>query len=243
MLDTIYFSKLRNSQYMQFILAVIKACEKYNPDTLHIRTPFDALKSHYGTMKTVFVTAQGSTITVGIENQDENRDDLYIGIKYAIYAYTKHYDEDKIYAATQLKAHLKKYGSGIPNLEYNAETAVLQDLIEGIEDDTDLTAHTVLLSIDDWFAKLKASNDEFDRLYELRTEKESQKTKLKLIELREESVKLYRTLAEHLHAASIMHPAPIFEQTEDHINEIIEQYNNAHRKAKGDDDSDEGNDD
>ena len=230
MLDTIYFSKLRNSQHVQFSQAVIDVCEKYNPDTLHIRAPLDAFKTHYGTMKSVFVTAQGSTITELLENQDINRDELYIGIKYAIYAYTRHYDEDKIYAAKQLMAHLKKYGGGIPSLEYNAETAVLQDLIEGIEDDAELTAHTVTLGIADWFAQLKASNDEFKRLYGLRVEKESQKTKLKLKELRDESVKLYRTLAEHLHAASIMHPAPVLEQAEDELNELITKYNNAHRK-------------
>ena len=229
MLKTPHFNRYRNSQHIQFIQAVINVCEKYNPDTLHVKAPFDAFKSHYETMKSVFVTAQGSTITEGLENQDIIRDELYMGLKYAIFAYTKHYNEEKISAATALTAHIKKYGSGIPNLEYNAETAVLKDLISGIETDAELTAHTVLLGIDDWFAQLKASNDEFNRLYELRTEKESQKTKLKLKALRDESVKLYRTLAEYLHAASIMHPAPVFEQAEDELNKYIEQYNKAHR--------------
>lgn len=226
MLDTIYFSKLRNSQHMQFIQDVINVCEKYTPDTLYIRAPFDNLKNHYQQMKSVFVTAQGSTITSDLESEDMKRDSLYIGIKYTIFGYTKHFEEEKVSAATALTTHIKKYGSGIPDLEYNAETAVLNDLIEGIESDTELTADTVTLRINDWFAELKASNDEFNRLYGLRAEKESQKTKLKLKELRNESVKLYRTMADYLHAASIMHPDPVFKKTENELNEFINKFNN-----------------
>ena len=242
MLQTPHFNKYRNSQYIQFNKAVIDVCEKYNPDTLYIKVPFVTFKTHNEKMETVFVTAQGSTITPELKNEDKNRDNLYIGIKYVIFGYTKHYDSDKIHAATELTAHIKKYGSGIPNLEYNAETAVLHDLIDGIETDAGLTAHTVTLGINNWFTELKGSNNEFNRLYGLRAQNESQKTQLNLKELRDESVKHYRKLVEHFHAASIMHPAPVFEQAENELNEFINKYNNIHRKVKDVDDTEENND-
>ncbi len=228
MLQKPYFYRFRNSQHINFNQALIDIIEKYNPVILFVKDVFDAFKEHYLSMKTVFVPEQGSSITPEIENKDIERDSLYIGLKNVILAYNRHFNPDKLLAAKELTAHLKKYGKGIPDLEYNAETAVLQDLIEGIEEDADLTAHTVTIGVNDWFAELKAVNDAFNQLYELRIEKESKKTKLKLTDLREESVKLYRTLADHFHAASIMHPAPVFTEAENEINEMINKYNSAH---------------
>jgi len=229
MLKNPKFSYLRNSQHINFIEALIEILEKHNPDLLYIRAVLDILKNHLATMKEVFVTAQGSAITAELEDTDMTRDSLYIGLKNVILAYNRHFNTDKKLAAKELTAHLKKYGKGIPDLEYNSETAVLQDLIEGIDSSTVLTAHTLTLAVDDWFNELKTVNNEFKRLYGLRLEKESQKTKLKLIELRDESVTHYRKLAEYFHAASIMHPAPVFELAEDELNELITKYNNLNK--------------
>ncbi len=241
MLKNPKFSYLRNSQHINFIESLIEILEKHDPDLLYIRAVLDVLKAHYATMKEVFVTAQGSTITSDIEDTDMKRDSLYIGLKNVILAYNRHFNPAKKLAAKELTAHLKKYGKGIPDLEYNAETAVLQDLIEGIDSNTVLTAHTVTLTIDDWFSELKTVNNEFKGLYGLRVETESQKTKLKLIELRDESVTHYRKLAEHFHAASIMHPAPVFELAEDELNELITTYNNLNNKGKGGENTEEDN--
>jgi len=239
MLLTPNFSYYRNSEHIQFNKAVAHVIEEHGAEALHIKEQFDAFKAQNNSLESVFVTARKSEYTSLIEDQDLIRDNLFIGINHVINGYTKHFTDEKIQAAEALRAHIKKYGKGIPDMNYNAETAVLNDLIDGIDTDTALKGHTVTLSIDDWFAELKAANDEFNRLYELRAKSESEKPKQNLKELRDESVTLYRKLTEFLHAASIMHPSEAHDKAMKQINEFIEKYNALRRKGKGNGDNED----
>jgi hypothetical protein len=233
MLLTPNFSYYRNSEHIQFNKAVTHVIEEHGAETLHVKEQFDAFKAQNENMEEVFVTARKSEYTSLIEDQDLIRDNLFIGINHVINGYTKHFNPEKVQAATALASHIKKYGKGIPDMNYNAETAVLNDLIDGIDTDTNLKGDTVTLTIDDWFAELKAANDEFNRLYELRAKTDSEKPKENLKELRDESVKLYRKLTEYLHAASVMHPSEAHEKAVAQINVFIEKYNALRRKGKG----------
>lgn len=168
--------------------------------------------------------------------KDDKRDCFINGIIEVIKGYTNHFSMNKIEAAELLKAHINKYGKRIDKMNYNAETVVLNDLIDGIETNTELKDAVNLLGISDWITELKASNTEFNRLYELRAEEEAGKTKLVLRELRNESVKTYRDLIKYFEAASIMHPSEVYEPAANKINEFIDKYNSLRRKSKPEDD-------
>jgi len=226
MIQALDFNQIRNSEHIQFNNAILHVCEQHNPETLHIKPQYDALKVSNDTMETIFKTARGNVLTQDIITEDEKRDRLIIGFSQAVNAYTNHYITEKVEAAEILAAHINKYGNTIAHLNYVAETATLFDLIDGIENNTDITAAVTILGLDDWITEMKASNTEFNRLYELRAEQEAGKTKLNLRELRIESVNCYRELIKYLQAASIMHPSDIFETVTNEINEFIYKYTN-----------------
>jgi len=218
----------------------LHVCEENDPEVLHIKPQYDKLKAINEKMETVFVTARGNVLTQDIVEQDDNRDDLFNGFKQAVQAYLNHFIPEKIEAAKYVYAHIKKYGSGITDLNYNAETSILTDLIDGIETNTDLTAHVNLLGISDWLTEIKASNIEFNRIYELRAKHESKKSTLNLSELRIEAINDYRELMKYFEAASIMHPAPVYEEMAKLFNQFIDKYNNLRRKGNNGDDEGEG---
>ena len=223
------FNQIRNSEHIQFNKAILHVCEVHNPETLHIKPQYDALKEINDTMETVFVTARGNVLTNDIITEDEKRDQLIIGFTQVTAGYTNHYIPEKIEAAELLTAHIKKYGNTIAHLNYVAETATLFDLIDGIENNNELTAAFTLLGLNDWITEMKASNTEFNRLYELRAKQEAGKTKLNLKELRIEAVNHYRDLVKYLQAAAIMYPADIYETLTNEINEFVDKYNNLRR--------------
>lgn len=239
MIETLNFKQIRNSEHIQFNKAVLHVCEVHNPETLHIKAQFDALKETNDSMESVFKTARGNVITQEIITEDENRDRLTVGFTMVVTGYTNYYLPEKKEAAELILAHIKKYGNTIAYLNYVAETATLNDLIDGIEADTELTAAVTLLGLNDWITELKARNTEFNRLFELRAEKEAGKTKLKLRELRSEAVVCYRNLIKYLDAASIMHPSDVYETVTNEINEFIDKYSNLRRKHKPGEDTEE----
>ena len=225
MIKTLSFPKLRNSEHLQFNKAVMHVCEEHNPETLHIKAQYDAFKEINDKIESIFVKARGNVLTQDIINQDDLRDASIVGFTLVLRAYTNHYLPEKEKAALVLLSHIRKYGTGIADMNFMAETAVLDDLIDGIETEQNLTDAATLLGLSDWLTEMKVQNTEFNRLYELRAESEAAKSKLNLRDLRNEAIDRYRDLIRYLQAASIMHPDPIYDIVMNQLNEFIDKYN------------------
>ena len=233
-INTIHFEQLRNSEHIQFSKAVKHVFGEHSPETLHVQNQYDAFSAGIEKMETAFVSTQGNVLTKALITEDEKRDSYLIGIIKVVNGYTKHFSDEKVKAAERIKAHIAKYGKRIDTYNYNAETASITDLIDGIETDVELSKAVALSGIADWFAELKASNTEFNRLYESRAEDEATKTKLVLRELRDDSVKQYKELIKYFEAASIMYPSDVYDTLANKLNEFIDKYNNLRRKSKSD---------
>lgn len=232
MVQTINFNQLRNSEHIQFTKSVAQVCLDHDPEALNVKKQYDELVKVIEEMESVFLTQRGSELTKKIIEADELRDKLIVGFTQIAQGNTNHFDEQKAEAAEKLLAHIKKYGDTIAHLNYVAETATLHDLLDGIDEKPELSEAVNSLNMNDWLPELRASNDNFNQLYALRAEKEAEKSKLSLKELRTKAVEAYRELIKYLEAASIMQPADVYTTVLNKINEFISKYGNLRRSKK-----------
>ncbi len=218
-------TRFGNDEHIQFNKDILYVCEQSNPDTLNIRSQFDALKAGTEQLETAYLQTQGSELTKKIQAEDEKRDNLILGIEKISDGNTFHYIIEHAEAAERILSHIHKYGSSIARMNYQAETTALTDLIDFAKNDTKLQAAVTLLGLTEWFTKLEESNIEFNRLYMMRVDEEAGKPKINLKELRAESISQYRELTKHLSAHALLSPSELYESTINKFNELIDKYN------------------
>lgn len=101
---------------------------------------------------------------------DERRDDAVNGIYYLLLGYTYHFETDKQQKAQLLLTNMELYGSGILRLNYQAETATLNNLLRDWENKPELAEAIASFNISSWVAEMKTANDVFNAQYLSRTQ-------------------------------------------------------------------------
>ncbi len=230
MIKSIQLLRLRNDEHVQFNNDILKICEENNPEALKIKNQYDKLLA--GTQKTeqAYLQTRGSELTKKITAEDETRDKLVTGIEQGAVFYTYHFDDEYAEAAQLLLQEIKKYGSSIARMNYQAETAALNDLIDNAKNNDKLKAAITLLGLNPWFTKLEESNNKFNDLYIERIKENAQKPDLNLKELRKETAEQYKELVKHAEANALLNPSEQYENFIKQINNLIDKYNNIHRK-------------
>ena len=239
MFKTVNFHLYRNDEHIQLNKDILYVCEQSNPETLKIKGQFDTMKTGTELLETAYLQTRGSELTKKIVEEDEKRDRLIIGIEIIADGNTHHYIPEHAEVGERIVNHIKKYGSPVARMNYQAETTALSDLIDFAKNDTKLQAAVALLGLTEWFTKLEESNIEFNRLFMMRVDEEAGKPKLNLKELRAESIAHYRELVKHLSAHATVSPSDLYETVTNKFNELTDKYNHLRRKSKGETGEDE----
>lgn len=243
MFNSAHFHQYRNDEYIQFCKDVQQVCEQANPETLQVKEQLDIMKTGTVKMETAYLQTKGSELTKKITAEDDVRDIAINGISKMADAYTHHYNTEFVEAGERILSHIKKYGTSIAEMNYQAETTALTDLIDFVKNDEKLNAAVTVLNMNEWFTKLEESNTEFNSLYMQRIDEEAGKPKLNLKELRKESVGYYRKLTDHLQAYATVNPSDLYESTINKFNELTDKYNHIRKKKKGNTTDDENTED
>ncbi len=231
MIKSIQLLRLRNDEHVQFNNDLLKFCEENNPEALKIKNQYDNLLAGTQKMEQAYLQTRGSELTKKITAEDEVRDKLVTGIEQGAVFYTYHFEAEYTEAAELLLQEIKKYGTGIARMNYQAETAALNDLIDKVKNNDKLNAAVTLLGLMQWFTKLEESNNRFNDLYIDRIKENAQKPDLNLKELRKESAEQYKELVKHIEANTLLNPSESYETLIKQLNNLIDKYNNIHRKS------------
>lgn len=146
-MNAIDIPKLRNAEYLQYMKDFAGLINLNNPSTLQIDAKLTAFSTKTNELETLFKKALASEITKEILDLDEKRDNAINGIYYFLLAYTYHYEADKKQKAQLLLENMALYGSGIARLNYQAETATLNNLLRDWETKPDLADAVTTFSL------------------------------------------------------------------------------------------------
>ncbi len=158
-------TKLRHGEYVQFGTDVITLNPDADIKAVNLFKPFGLFKTNFDTVNSAYKKIQASSLTEQIADEDEDRDDLFLGIWGIAEAYLYHPDIAYVNHAKLLLNHLKSYGKGVIKASYPSETASIKNIIYDWETDNNLKAAITALHLTDWKDLLNQTNLTFESLY------------------------------------------------------------------------------
>jgi len=226
MITAIDLIKLRNAEYIQFIKGFLAIILSNGPAALNVQLQYDAVAAMLATLEAIFITEQGSAITADVSTLDTRRDRAITGFTMSINALTYHFNPNTAKHAEDLKKLLEKYGSGIARENYQAETAIIDNLVADLNNKPEMAAAINSLQLADWMKEMDAANKAFDAAYMQRTQQVGAASKDTLFAKRLETNNAYYKLRDFIDSYfTINEGAAPYGKTTNELNAHIDQYN------------------
>lgn len=225
MIVSIDLVRLRNAEYIQFNKDALTIVRDNNPVLLGVQPQYDGLHNMVGVLEDIFVTEQGSAITADVSGFDARRDLAITGFSMLVSAYTYHFNPVTVKHAETINRQIAKYGTGIARQNYQAETAIIDNLLADLAR-PDVAAAVTALNLGDWRTELEQANTAFNAAYLQRTQQIGASGKDKLLAKRLETNEAYYRLRNFLDSYyTINEGAAPWGKTCQELNALIEQYN------------------
>ncbi|MBO6183759.1 MAG: hypothetical protein J6O88_03570 [Chryseobacterium sp.] len=226
-MNAIDLFKLRNAEYLQYMKDFTGIINLNNPAQLSIDVKLNAFVSKTDELESLYKKALASEKTQELLAIDEKRDDAVNGIYYFLLGYSYHFDLVKKQNAQILLENMALYGSGIARLNYQAETATINNLLRDWENKPELTDAITLFDLSSWVNEMKAANEEFNTKYLSRTQEYGDASP-ETIKLKREEVNLayyaLRNRIDALHLLVETPPSP-YATVINQLNALTDQYN------------------
>lgn len=219
--------KLRNAEYLQYMKDFTGIINLNDPAQLAIDAKLNAFVSKTDELESLYKKALASEKTQALLAIDERRDDAVNGIYYFLLGYSYHFDPMRKQNAQILLENMALYGSGIARLNYQAETATINNLLRDWENKPELADAIILFDLSSWVNEMKAANDEFNTQYLLRTQEYGDASP-ETIKLKREEVNVaYYALRDRIDALHLLvetPPSP-YVTVINQLNALTNQYN------------------
>lgn len=225
MIKSVQLNQFRNSEFIQFISNFLEVLEEKDLPALNLQSHTDSLKSLHSSMVALYQPDRGSDITKQIQQEDERRDAAISGIQMLIEAYTNHFDAVKRKAAESLDTSLKKYGNRIGKQNYQAETAIINSILDEWQNQANLLQAQSILGINDWVLDLADANTKVNTNYLLRAKEDAESPDIKIADLRKKIISAYRDLGKRIEAFATISDEEAYIIIMKQSNSIIEKYN------------------
>ncbi|CAL2095785.1 DUF6261 family protein [Tenacibaculum sp. 190524A02b] len=219
--------RYRNVEFVQYLRQTLETINKQEVAELQLTEPLNTLTTVFNKLFDAFQLAQGSAITKEIQALDARRDKAVTGIRTLVVAYGSHFEEAIATQANLVLDAIDRYGANIARRAYNEQTGILYSIVKDIEGEASLTQALTDLSLEEWFAELKAANIEFDTRYIERIEERADVPDIKFLELRKEATEAYSVLVEHIKAHKTLSANVVYGVLLDRLSEFAKQYNQA----------------
>lgn len=227
MINSIDIRNLRNANYLQFQKDFLAIISRNDPAALQVESRYDGLMVKTEELESLFKKALANPISKELLALDSRRDDALNGIYYLALANSYHYHPATKQAADALLANINLYGSGIARLNYQAETATINNLINDWENIPELAQAIDELGLNGWMNELKLVSTEFGTRYLDRTQDYGNATPETLKLKREETDAVYYALRDRINALHLLvetPPSP-YSTVINQLNALVQQYN------------------
>ncbi|WP_298427919.1 DUF6261 family protein [uncultured Kordia sp.] len=224
-METPVYSRYRNSELLQYMKDVLELVNANDVDVLQLTTQRDALATLIAQMDNLFQQEQSSGITQELIDLDDRRDKAFIGIKATLEANQYHFDETVKDAAASLLYNMNSYGTNIPRMNYQAETAVIDSMLSEWETETVLIAAIATLGLGGWIAELKIANQVFNDRYLARISESAANPATSFTAIRDVVISTYRELTAHVQAHATLGSNATHQELVNEISVLAKQYN------------------
>lgn len=224
-MNTPMLDRYRNSEFLQYMKDVIGLLDAHDVSALALTAQYDSLTEKISLMDGLFQQQLSSGITQELIDIDTTRDRAFSGIKGLLEAYSLHYATTTTNAAKSLLYNLNNYGTGIPRMSYQAETAVIDSMLADWETDTNLIEAVTTLEIADWITELKVENENFNQRYLARVTETAAGSAESFTEVRGDGTTAYRDLVSHVGAHATLGSNVVHKDIEKQISVLAKQYN------------------
>jgi len=128
--------------------------------------------------------------------------------------------------AETLKKLVDKYGGGIARENYQAETAIIDNLVADLDNKPEMAAALAALQLGGWKKEMQEANTAFDAAYMDRTKELGAASKDTLLAKRAETNEAYYKLRDFIGSFyTINEGAEPYKKTINELNALIDQYN------------------
>ncbi|MDQ0593808.1 hypothetical protein QFZ37_002177 [Chryseobacterium ginsenosidimutans] len=226
-MNAIELRLLRNAEYLQYTKDFSAIINLNSPESLGIDTKLSAFNTKISELEALYKKALASEKTQELLALDERRDNAINGIYYFLLSQSYHYENDKKQKAQLLLENIALYGSGIARLNYQAETATLNNLLRDWENKPDLANAITTFNLFAWINEMKTANEEFNTQYLSRTQEYGDANPETIKSKREETNTAYYALRDRIDALHLLVEAPPSPYTTviNQLNALTDQYN------------------
>ena len=226
MITSIDLSKLRNSEFLQFMTDYLGVVNLNNATTLQVKQQYSSLQAITKTIEALFKVDTSNALSDELQALDARRDAAINGMAALINGYTYHYDAATKAHATTLSNHLAIFGVGIAKNNYQSETTILRSIINDWDTQPKLTAAINTLNLASWKKELETANNAFAAKYLTRTQELGAASPESIPNKRVEAINAYYALRDRIDAFfTINDGAAPYNKAVNELNALITQYN------------------
>ncbi len=224
MITSIELDRMRHAEYIQFSKDCATIVLANDPAAQNVQAKYDAYINKIAELEVLFKKSTENPITAEIETLDMRRDRAVSGLVMHINAITFHFDPAISTPAQVLQQNLKIYTTNIARENYNAETALINNLVTDWETKPELINALATLGLTTWKDELKTANQLFNDRYIARTQDMATASVDNVKTKRLEGNTAYYELRDHINANMTLAPSPLLVKTTNEINALITQY-------------------
>jgi hypothetical protein len=232
----IKFSALRNNEWYQLFAEIKVSIEKFGAEMLGIAQLFVKFKAILINVAVAIDAIRKSPETAQLERVDESRDNALRGFTGTLSGACFHFDETKRSAAERLSDVVAHFGN-LAVKPIDEETTGIINLLQEL----DVRAADVqLLGLNDWVTEIRARNDEYASLVQVRTTEVAGRPKLRTISLRNELQDTFRQMVACVEVLALLNGEATYQPFADELNVIVERYSSKaarHHKRAGEETS------
>lgn len=225
MIQKIRVHKLRASELLQFLNDAIKLCNQQSTEPMKLATVITALITDTNSFDRLFKLNPGSAITLELIDLDDRRDNCVMGIHQVLEGYSHYFEAVLRTAAQNLLNNMNKYGSSIYDLNYQAETRTITNMLNEWTTSSTLAAAVTTLNLGAWTTELKTANNLFNERYLQRVDEKASAPQINSFQARKKAIASYRQLIQQIEARATLAEDQTYNSLINSLNALIDKYN------------------
>jgi hypothetical protein len=226
----IKIADLRNEEWFQFYTEFKALVEQYYPGTLNIEELFVTFVILYVKADKALEIIRKSATTEQLAEVDSARDVVFRGFADAVKSALSHFDAAKKEAAKRLKIVIDHYGN-VARKPYDEETASIYNFIQEMNGAHAADVNT--LGLNEWITRLETENKTFEALLKTRYSENVGKVNASLIEIRNDTDKIYRNIIKRIEASMLLNGEEQYLPFANELNLRVGHYSNLLAQRKG----------
>ncbi|MDR2009001.1 MAG: DUF6261 family protein [Bacteroidales bacterium] len=226
----IHMQHLRNEELFQYITDFKSLISEYPPESMGITDQYQKFLSLYANADDVLEQIRKSQYTAEIAQADIERDTTFLGFRNVVKGMQSHFNSEKSKAAANLMIVFDQYGN-ISKKNYSEETALIHNFLQEMRGK--FAPDVEVIGLQEWVDMLDQNNQEFSSLMLQRNEETSQKTNLKMKDLRKEIEDCYVDIIRRIEAVTILQSDHSLTDVVNKLNANITRYKNTLAQREG----------